>query len=106
MPKPCIDCGNITNATRCATCASTRNKARHIARTHYRGNYQARRAALRRAAEAEDARCHLCGLLIDYTASANDPAAFQADHVAPGRPDSPLMPAHRLCNQRKSDRSA
>jgi len=106
FPKPCIECGNLTtNATRCDTCNGKRQdlmkalgtkrvyKAKPK-RAHYQGDYAARAKAVREAA----VYCHLCG----DSARATDP--WTADHLIPGDPASPLLPAHRSCNSRRGNR--
>ena len=60
-------------------------------RDHYKGDYQARAKAVRESAT----HCWLCG----EPAREGDP--WQADHIYPGRSDSPLAPAHRSCNVRR-----
>lgn len=42
--------------------------------------------------------CHLCG----EGAKWNDP--WQADHIIPSDPNSPLAPAHRSCNARRGNK--
>lgn len=93
MNKPCLDCGTPTPRTRCATC--TRNHTRNRrGRPHYAGNYRQRAAAIRAAAHT----CWLCG----GGPKQEDP--WQADHIFPGDPTSPLAPAHRSCNARRGNK--
>ena len=103
LARRCLDCGQLTRASRCPTCQQQRNAARNARRTHLHGDYPARRRALRAAAEAADAACWICGKPIDYAARWPDPASFTADHVVPGDPDSDLMPAHARCNASRGD---
>ena len=98
----CLGCGTLTaNGARCEACASRREAARAQRRSHYRGDYKRRAAAVRRAANADPSvRCWLCGEL----ARGDDP--WTADHVDAGNEDSPLMPAHASCNSRRGDMTA
>jgi hypothetical protein len=90
--RPCLDCGAlIPRGSRCADCQRPREAARNARRTHYAGDYRARAKAVRESAVV----CWLCG----EGAREGDP--WQADHVVPGAPDSPLAPAHRACNARR-----
>ena len=103
FPKPCIECGVLTRAgSRCDTCGEAREKLiRAITpprkyktkpkRPHYAGDYQARAKAVRENA----IYCHICG----DSGRATDP--WTADHLIPGDPGSPLLPAHRSCNSRR-----
>ena len=86
--RPCIDCGVVTTATRCPSCKSAHNIARHAARPHYQGDYKRRAAEVRATARL----CWLCG----GGARRDDP--WTADHVVSGDPASPLAAAHRSCN--------
>lgn len=96
--RPCLDCGQLTtNGTRCPTCATrtaTQRAARRPPRTHYTGDYR------RRAKQVRDnaTHCWICG----NPARPGDP--WQADHLHPGDPDSPLLPAHRSCNAARGNR--
>jgi hypothetical protein len=55
--------------------------------------------------------CHICGLPIDYSLPARHPLSYELDEVVPvskgGDPASlaNCLPAHRCCNQWRSDRS-
>lgn len=41
MPtRPCLDCGKLTTATRCAICTSARDSTRNARRTWYHGDWQ------------------------------------------------------------------
>lgn len=93
MNKPCIDCGQVTASTRCPSCLKTKQGGR--VRPHYSGDYAARAKAVRDTAQV----CWICG----EQEKPGDP--WQADHVIPGAPDSPLAPAHRSCNIARSNRS-
>jgi len=53
--------------------------------------------------------CWICGGVIDYTAAANTPEAFEADHFKPysqgGTDDiGNLRSAHHRCNRSQGDR--
>ena len=96
VKRPCIVCGTLTDSgSRCPTHQSALNARmdarRRGKREHYGGDY-ARRAQAVRAAAVECWICH-------EGWRANDP--WQADHVIPGDPDSPLAAAHRSCNIRR-----
>jgi hypothetical protein len=98
FPKPCLDCGVIVkNGSRCPTHQSAYQKRidelRAHKRTHYSGNYKARAKKVRDYATI----CWLC----KQGEKPNDP--WQADHVIEGNPLSPLLPAHRSCNIKKSN---
>lgn len=60
----------------------------------YNSDYRKRAAQVR----ANATFCYLCG----DGPRANDP--FQADHVIPGDPMSPLAPAHRSCNASRGNK--
>lgn len=97
IKKPCIVCGTLTDGN--ARCelhrlnevnARARRRGRRL---HYDGAYAKRAAYVR----AHAIQCWLCG----EGARAHDP--WTADHVRPGDPDSPLLPAHRSCNSSRGD---
>jgi hypothetical protein len=88
----------MCSSSRCERCASNYGKqverdrpARK--RDHYAGDYAKRAKAVRAAAVI----CWLC----NEPAKVNDP--WQADHYLPGDPASPLLPAHRSCNIKRSN---
>ena len=95
ISRPCLNCGNLTtNLRRCPTCQTNYNRLHPKPhRPHYSGNYQARAKAVRDSAQY----CWICleGARVD------DP--WTADHIIPGDPDSPLLPAHRSCNSSRGD---
>lgn len=106
MKKPCLDCGRPADATRCVRCAgrfeqirqnqqTARRQAGIGARRPYDGDYRRRAKAVREATVA----CWLCG----EGWRPNDP--WQADHIRPGDPDSPLAGAHRSCNIARANKS-
>jgi hypothetical protein len=69
-------------------------RARKAQTGQYSGSYKRRAAAVR----ANASTCHICGL----GAIAGDP--WQADHLIPGDPNSPLAAAHRSCNARRGNK--
>ena len=96
--KPCLDCGILVlGASRCDNCSvlynrtvdSRRDKSK---RSLYKGTYKQKAKEVRDNAEA----CWLCG----GGYRADDP--WQADHVIPDLPSSPLAAAHRSCNIRRA----
>jgi 5-methylcytosine-specific restriction endonuclease McrA len=95
----CLGCRRLTaNGSRCESCEQKREAARNQSRPHYQGDYRKRAAAVRQAAQRDPfATCWLCG----EVAREGDP--WTADHVVPGDPQSPLMPAHRSCNSSRGD---
>lgn len=100
VKRPCMDCSTLTDkGSRCPACQSRLNArmdaARIGKRQHYGGDYAKRAKAVREAASL----CWICG----NGARAGDP--WQADHVEPGNPDSPLAAAHRSCNIARSNRA-
>ena len=96
--KPCLDCGELTrNGNRCPSHQGIINakvNARKAERIHYKGDYSARAKAVRDTAT----HCWLCG----EPARVGDP--WTADHVYPGDPASPLMPAHKSCNSSRGNK--
>jgi hypothetical protein len=60
----------------------------------YSGDYKRRAKKVREQA----VNCHICG----DPARLNDP--WEADHIIPGDNTSPLLPAHRSCNQRRGNK--
>jgi hypothetical protein len=98
IQQPCLDCGKLTNATRCTICNQPRAAAKAARRAQrkketgqYGGDYKARAKAVRDAAIA----CHLCS----QPFKPGD--RIHADHLEPGNPASPLAAAHATCNQRR-----
>lgn len=69
-----------------------------------------RRRKLRARLKALGLPCAICGQPIDYDLPAGDPMSFEVDEIVPvslGGDEldwSNLQPAHRICNQRKSNR--
>ena len=84
--------------SRCVTCTAQNNQQEERQRParnreHYAGDYAKRAKAVRDAATI----CWLC----NEPAKPNDP--WQADHYIPADPASPLLPAHRSCNIKRSN---
>ena len=71
----------------------------------------ARRRALAARVRAVGDPCWMCGLPIRYDAPAGHPLSLELDELVPvskgGSPTDPdnVAPAHRCCNQWRSDRS-
>ena len=98
VKRPCIDCGTLATGSRCPTCQTAlerRLSAQRGPRPHYAGDYRKRAKQVRESGQP----CYLCG----QYGTADDP--IQADHLVEGDPRSPLLPAHRSCNIRKSNQS-
>jgi len=105
MPaRPCLDCGTLTReGSRCPTHQAQRNRIRN---RHESPERKEKKAKLYNTAYQKHARairagallCHLCG----GGARAGDP--WEADHVEAGNINSPLLPAHRSCNQRRGNK--
>lgn len=108
MPKfkrPCLICGELGYGSHCDVHAyqvkrirdDRKNTPQRLAKKKalYGGDYQRRRAA----ALANADYCYLC----NEPFQAGD--RVEADHVYPGDPSSPLLPSHRACNQRKSNKT-
>lgn len=75
-----------------------------------------KRDRLRERVRSQGLPCHICGCPIDYSLPAGHPWSFELDEVFPvGKLPPELrkaaasdpnncLPAHRRCNQRKSDK--
>jgi hypothetical protein len=100
--RPCLDCGVLTtNKSRCDLhqkrvddVLEARRAQRKKETGQYLGDYKARAKAVRDSAII----CHLCG----EGARRNDP--WQADHLIPADPNSPLAPAHASCNRQRGNK--
>jgi len=96
LPRPCLDCGQLTrNTSRCDACNRAKEReasARRGPRKHYSGDYRKRAKAVRES----PGPCWVCG----QGDLPNDP--WQADHVVPGDPDSVLAKCHRSCNIKRA----
>jgi hypothetical protein len=100
--RPCLDCGELTrNSSRCDKhqkriddLMNARRAAVKKDTGQYSGDYKRRAKAVRDNATV----CHLCG----EGARHNDP--WQADHLIPADPDSPLAAAHASCNRQRGNK--
>jgi len=100
--RPCIECGELTRGSnRCDAHKRVDNRSEEkLAEREakkkllYDSNYRKRAAQVRAAASV----CHICG----EGARPNDP--WQADHLIPGEPMSPLAAAHRSCNASRGNK--
>jgi hypothetical protein len=102
FPKPCLRCGVLFRG-RGGLCPT--HNAEYLARQNtpekkakkqalYGGDYRKRRKAV----VANATHCHICKLPFQ----AGD--QIEADHLVP-LPNSPLLAAHRHCNQAKGDKT-
>jgi hypothetical protein len=71
-----------------------KRRLRKMASGQYSGDYKARAKQVRDTAVL----CHIC----KEGFRADDP--WQADHLIPGNPVSPLAPAHRSCNAKRGNK--
>ena len=107
FPKPCLDCKKLTAGdSRCQSCEQTfYNSPHQVQRREARAQHKAslydrNYANRRKEIKATATVCYLC--LKPYTLT--DP--LETDHLYPklGN-ESPLLPAHRTCNNKKSNRA-
>lgn len=99
---PCLVCGELTRGgNKCEKHKPQPNPEREAAKAlrkrntgQYSGDYRKRAKAVRESAVA----CHICG----QGYRPHDP--WQADHLIPGDPYSPLLPAHRSCNASRGNK--
>jgi hypothetical protein len=99
---PCLVCGKLTRGSnKCDEHKPQPNPEREQARAlrkrltgQYSGDYKRRAKAVRDNAVI----CHIC----KEGYKPLDP--WQADHLIPGDPRSPLLPAHRSCNASRGDK--
>jgi hypothetical protein len=103
FPKPCRICGVLSPEPLCPTHTQQAKEVHEARRAQrkaqtgqYGGDYARRAKAVREAAIT----CHLCG----EGKKENDP--FEADHVIPASSGQTgqLLPAHRSCNRRRSNK--
>jgi hypothetical protein len=102
FPRPCSTCGVLTRgANKCdkhmaemMAVVEAKRRLRKLNSGQYSGDYKARAKQVRETAVV----CHICkqGFRL------GDP--WQADHLFPGEPDSPLASAHRSCNARRGSK--
>lgn len=103
--KPCLDCGRLTNVTRCPRCQTTKNRERKPRPTNLTRTTDERKRRAAAVAQHRAAYGDWCpGWLIPPHASAD----LTADHVvsiaAGGDPNGQLQVLCRACNGRKADR--
>lgn len=103
--KPCLRCGELSYENYCEIhrelkAAELRQRLATLPKRTdksklYGGDYR------KRAKEVKEksTHCHIC----HKPATPGDP--FEADHIIPGDPNSPLAAAHRSCNRSKGNRS-
>lgn len=99
--KPCLICGTLSKATLCPTHQAAKEKARNTPERQARkaALYNSSYRTLAKQVRANATQCHICkGGYIPH-----DP--FEADHLIPGDPYSPLAPAHRSCNQSRGNKA-
>lgn len=100
--QPCLECGALSRAgNRCDAHQKAKDQredvrkaARKRATGQYSGDYKKRARLIRDSAII----CHICKLGF----IPKDP--WQADHLIPGNPDSPLAAAHRSCNAKRGNK--
>lgn len=101
LPRSCTLCGapGVSDGNYCDACETDLERQRSAtretsgARDHYHGDFQTRAEKIRRGAYANNGPCWFqCG----RGTAKGDP--WQAHHIRPGDPTSPLAPAHRSCN--------
>lgn len=91
---PCLTCGALYTEAYCPTHKPQRKKP-FTHRLLYNAEYRRAAKKIREQATA----CWICG----KPPTLSDP--IQADHLYPGNPNSPLLPAHRSCNIRRQTRN-
>ena len=100
--RPCVDCGKLSRlGSRCEIHQKiieekqeVKRRNRKLATGQYSGDYRRRAKIVRDNAVV----CHLCG----QGAIPDDP--WQADHIIPADPSSPLAAAHRSCNASRGNK--
>lgn len=100
--RPCVECGKLSRGgSRCELHQKIvdarheeRRRNRKLATGQYSGDYKVRAKIVRENAST----CHICGKGADPF----DP--WQADHIIPGDPASPLAAAHRSCNAARGNK--
>jgi hypothetical protein len=93
--KPCLGCGKPTETSRCPACRLPSAPWTAAKRQLYGNDYRKRAKQVRDTATT----CWICG----GGPSPTDP--WQADHLNPGDPASPLQAAHRSCNIARGNRA-
>jgi len=103
FPKPCLVCNQLTTGgSYCAThqlAADEKEKLRQAGRKAGRTLYNSAGYRKQRAwLKATATHCHLCKQAF------TDRNQISADHLIPGDPNSPLAPAHIICNSRRGNK--
>ena len=104
--QPCMDCQKLSRGGRCPECQLRVDRARQ-AKADANPIRQARKALLygseykRRAklVKANATHCFICKKPFIETDT------IHADHLIPGEGGSPLVPAHKFCNESKGNRT-
>ena len=103
FPIPCIECHELTrlDSGRCEKHNAEHEAMRDLRRRQikkatgqYSGDYRKRAKEVRDAAYV----CHICG------DGPRPDDKFEADHIIPSDPYSPLAAAHRSCNARRGNK--
>lgn len=103
--KPCIVCGTLSRGTRCEQHQTELDQRKQAAKdkdptlkakkaTLYGYRYQ----QARRTVKATATECHICKKPFTPTDK------IDADHLYPGDPTSPLLPAHSRCNRSRGNK--
>lgn len=87
LPRSCLTCGTLTQATRCTPCEARRQSLRNAARPHYRGPWP----AISRAARRAQPWCTDCATPLDLT----------TDHVTPRSLEGGVDVVCRACNAKR-----
>jgi 5-methylcytosine-specific restriction endonuclease McrA len=99
--RPCLECGTLAHGSRCQIHQAELDRKNEQRKNTYERRrrkaalYDSNYRKLARGVKAAATHCHLCGK--PFTTQDR----IEADHVLPGDPNSPLAPAHRLCNQKR-----
>jgi 5-methylcytosine-specific restriction protein A len=106
--RPCIECGALTNVTRCPRCLTTKNRERKPRPTNLTRDTDERQRRAAAVAQHRQEYGNWCpGWKIPPHAVAV-PNILTADHVvavaAGGDPNGELQVLCRVCNGRKADR--
>lgn len=102
--KPCLDCGTLSQRTRCPKCSAAQLQAKRVCRPYTYTERKRRAAAVAAHRAAHGDWCPGWGR------PAHASSDLTADHTlavaAGGREDGPLSVLCRVCNGAKQDRSA
>lgn len=102
--KPCLICGKLSKGSRCEEHQKELDQRKQAAKEKD-PTYQAKKATLyggsyRRYAKAVKANATECWICKKPFTIEDK---IDADHVVPGDPTSPLMPAHARCNRSRGN---